>query len=378
MSKFFEGFTRSHYYNGRGFSIDQIQIAESLNDDAFAQWVRIGCPVATLNLETERKRLNDARGQKDPSQTGVKVKGKVTEAELGDGKIGEFGLQLRPNREPNSYDIEAANDAYQAFLARYQQVVPSTANHAVIHKFLSSRGAKCTATNYQIAFENLWGSISLRTIEKLIEEPTTKLNSRGKPVGVDPYFFPKAVKAELVEVVMSPADVRSLSSAQMEAFMRPMSFDNVRVTSSATEYAKSEEFRSENPEQSVSTQTEAQIIREAKIFLVSHPQYDKYFGDMEHFGDLYKLILGKIQEWNLQISESSFADAFRWAESEGIIPKVSNEKHGQVFVSGGTPDARRHWTKSEISKAIRNMSSAEFQKKLNEDKDFRNAVDSSQ
>ena len=377
MSKYFEGFTRSHYYNGRGLSIEQIRVAEELSDSAFANWIQIGLPIATLNIEIESKRLNDARGQHDPSQTSVKLKGKVTEAELGDGNIGEFGLQLRPNREPNSYDIEAANDAYQAFLARYQQVLPSAANHAVIHKFLSSRGAKCTAKNYQIAFENLWGNLTLHTIEKVIEEPTTKLNSRGKPVRIDPFFFPKPVKAELVEVVMSPQDVRNLSSKQMEVFMRPMSFAGVAVTSSANDYARSEEFLSENPPQAASTQTEAQILREAKIFLVSHPQYDRFFGDMENFGDLYKLILGKINEWGLQISESSFADAFRWAEAEGIIPKVDTTVHAQVVTSKATPDARRHWSQSDIAKEIRNMSSTEFQEKINSDPAFRARVDSS-
>jgi hypothetical protein len=305
---------RTPYY--RGLNIPQIETLANLDEQSFQNWINRGASVRAIDVLLEEKNARAHKGQTPPGSAAatVKIQGKniVREKELqktGSGPaqwltpeeaptVGEFGLQLRPSRAPNSCDIEQADSALAKFLSLYQQVVPSESNLKHIANFLHSRGAVANAKNLQITFEQLWGQLELRIIEKGIETAETKLTGkRGERVQVAPYHFAKPVRSELFETVLSPADVRALSSADVAKMMKPMTFPS--ITSSASDYVKSEEFRSENPEpqsRASREQSEAQILREAKIFLVAHPQYDRYFGDPEHFGDLYRLILGKIEE----------------------------------------------------------------------------------
>lgn len=372
---------RSPYY--RGLSIPQIETAANFSDAEFETWVRRGAPVRALDVLLEEKHARAHKGQVPPSSSAaqVRVKGQ-SPAELGDGKIGEFGLALRPDRMPTSVDNEYADAAMNRFLGAYQQFLPSQSNAKKIVDFLGSRGAKVTYDNLVIAFERLFGQLELRIVEKGVETSETKLTGkRGERVQVAPYHFAKPVESKLFETILSPVDVRALSADDTQKMSRPMTFPT--ITSSATEYAKSEEFLSETPEpqsRSDQEQTESQIKREVEIFKISHPEFGRYLDDPEHYRGLYEIILDRIGSWNLLINESSLLDAFKSIEADGILKSKDSDKgihHGQVTVMKVTPDARRHWTKSEISKAIRNMSSAEFQKKLNEDIDFRNAVDSS-
>ena len=370
---------RSPYY--RGLSIPQIEALASVSDSQFQAWVTRGAPVKDiddlLNEKIEEKRVRESKGQIDPSQSTVKVRGTVDAADLGDGKVGEFSLQLRPNREPNSYDIEAAKDAYQAFLGKYQQVLPSDANHAIIHKFLSSRGAMCTANNYAIAYAQLWGSLTLRLVEKGVATSETKLtDSRGKRVQVAPYHFAKPVESKLFETILSPKDVRALSADETQKLMRPLVFPS--ITSSANDYAKSAEFIAENPEQPRGPeQTLAQKEFEVKAFATSHPEYARYLGDAERYGGLYQLILEQISKAGLLLSDASLLDGFKWAEREGILPTEDTTQRGQVVAVHVTPDGRPgYWTKASVRRAVEKMSSSELLEAMNSDVEFRNLLDS--
>lgn len=379
----------AHY---TGLNVDQIKVADAMTDLEFDAWARRGAPLAHLNALIEQQRVRTHKGQRDPGQQVTKTKGYdpilAREKELGRfltedesneiGQTGEHGLQLRPSRVATSYDIEAADESLRRFLNRFQQVVPSEENLKTLANFLHSRGALCNERNLKIAFENLWGKLSLRTIVKEIEEATTKLNKRGQRVAADPYFFPKPVKAELVEVVLSPADVRNLSSVQMDQFMKPMSFPG--LTDSADAYARSEEFLADTPPREPrrqTQQTQAQIGFEVKAFVRAHPEYEKYIGD-ESFAGLYKVILGKIDDANLLITDSSLLDGFRWAEQEGILPTENTVQSGQVVKMKVTPDGRPgYWTKESVRKAVSKMTAAELQEALNSDREFRDLLDAS-
>lgn len=282
---------------------------------------------------------------------------------------------------PTSIDNEYADAAMNRFLKVYQQFLPSQPNAKKIVDFLGSRGAKVTFDNLVIAFSQMFGQLELRLVEKGVETSETTIKKNGKPANAAPYFFAKPVQSKLFETILSPADVRNLSADDTQKMSRPMAFPT--ITSSATEYAKSEEFLSETPEpqsRSDREQTEAQIRREVEIFKVSHPEYGRYFDDPEHYRGLYEIVLERIGGWNLIINESSLLDAFKSIEADGILKSKDSDKgiqHGQVATMKITPDARRHWTKSEIAKEIRNMSATEFQRRLNEDSEFRARVDSS-
>ena len=371
---------RSPYY--RGLNIPQIETLANLDEESFQNWINRGASVRAIDVLLEEKNARARKGQVPPSSAAatVKVKGQ-SPAELGDGKIGEFGLALRPDRMPTSVDNEYADSAMNRFLATYQQFLPSPSNAQKIIDFLGSRGAKVTLENLVIAFSQLFGQLELRIVEKGVETNQTTIKKNGKAANVAPYFFAKPVQSKLFETVLSPSDVRALSADMTSKMMKPMSFPS--VTQSATEYTKSEEFLSETPEpqsRSDQEQTEAQIKREVEIFKVSHPEFGRYLDDPDHYRGLYKIVLDRIGSWQLLINEASLLDAFKSIEADGILKSKDSDKgiqHGQVSTMKVTQDARRHWTKSEIAKEIRSMSASDFQRRLNEDADFRARVDSS-
>jgi hypothetical protein len=123
------------------------------------------------------------------------------------------------------------------------------------------------------------------------------------------------------------------------------------------------------------------IQYEINIFAESHPEYGQFLFDGDNYSGLYRIILDKIDGWNLLISESSLLDGFRWAESEGLLGKVTDAEkgiqHGKVVTMKVTKDPRPgYWTRESVRKAVAGMSSSEFQEILNADKDFRALVDS--
>lgn len=371
---------RSPYY--KNLNIEQIQVADALTEPAFESWVKSGCSKYFLNQVLENNHAHEHVGQVPPSSkaASTRVDGKppVTTAENPNyPKIGEFGLDLQPNRKPTSYDIEAADDAFKKFCSRYQQLVVNESNAGKIYTFLASRGAVCNAKNLTIAFEKLWGNLELRSVEKRVHEPVTKLtNRKGQRVPVMTYF-PRPTTAELVETIYTPDQVRGMPADQTAKFLAPMQF--VRLASSASDYLQSEEFRSETPvptTRSSREQSPAQVSREVKLFAAAYPQFGTYLGQPEKYQGLYETVLGFIAGWGLLVDAQSLLDAFNRCAHEGIIPKLDDKADGQISTFHTTPDVRPHWTKTSVAKAVREFTAAEFQAALNSDPEFRALVDS--
>lgn len=372
---------RSPYY--RGLSIPQIEALASVSDSQFQAWVTRGAPVKDiddlLNEKIEEKRVRDSKGQVPP--------GSAAGLANPNGRVGDDGLVLAPtDRAPTSVELEYLDDDWKRFVNTYQQFIPSKENAKILMTYLSSRGGSSCYRNLVKAFDAMFGQFSLRIVEKgtEVKETTVTRGQRGQlaeRVRIGSYRLSEPAESRLFETVLSPANVRALSADDTQKLMKPMSFPS--ITSSATDYLNSAEFQSETPEsesRSDQEQTEAQIKREVEIFKISHPEFGRYLDDPEHYRGLYEIILERIGSWKLLINEASLLDAFKSIEADGILKSKDSDmgiQHGQVATMKVTPDARRHWTKSEIAKEIRDLSASEFQRRLNEDSDFRARVDSS-
>ncbi len=378
---------RSEYYSSK-FNAQQVTALEALSESDFQSWVQAGATVHGANQAIENARLRAYVGQTPPGSkaASTRVDGKppvVTAENPTYPKIGEFGLDMQPNRKPTSYDIEAADDAFKKFCSLYQQLVVNESNATKIYKFLTSRGAICDSTNLRIAFEKLWGQWELRNMVKVVSEPTTKLtNRKGQSAAVAPAFFPRPTTAELVETILSPSEVAALSADDTARFMAPMQF--AQVTTSADEYLRSEEFRSETPKalsRREREQTPAQVQREIEVFCNSFPDYAKYASDAEHYDGLNQRVLEAIDGWNMLVTASSLKDGYDLAASQGWIPKAVDRADGQIASFHVNPDLNPPPTATSVGqirykgKLVKNMSSGELQQAMNESRDFRNLLD---
>lgn len=369
--------SRSPYY--RGLSIPQIETAANFSDAEFQSWVSRGASPAELDAiinpdaVVENFLLDNRKGQIKPTRDGFSLLANV---------------ETIPPYDDNSVTQDMWHKAIEKFRALYPQFVDCRENTQLFRQFLVAnrdhfkQGIKPCVANVEAFFKTCFSRLYLRKVTKIVsEESVTRLNNRGKRVQAPPVFFPRAVKAELFEEILSPAQVQLLSADETTRMSNRMVFPE--TTTSATEHLQTDWFKSETPEpqsRSDQEQTEAQIKREVEIFKVSHPEFGRYLDDPDHYRGLYKIVLDRIGSWQLLINEASLLDAFKSIEADGILKSKDSDKgiqHGQVSTMKVTQDARRHWTKSEIAKEIRSMSASDFQRRLNEDADFRARVDSS-
>lgn len=352
-----------------------------------------------MNNILDSRRLTNARGQQPPSSQTIKVKGDIEKSgallDAGE-KIGEYGLELRPLRAVTPIDAEHADAAMVKFCATYDQFVHSPANFDKISNFLWTRGALCNMKNLTIAFQQLFGQFELRNIVKVddSDKPAAASSDLKSPTFTPFLFevadrraaekeakrphsiFPTPTRMELVETVLSPADVRVFSADDVTKFSNPMSFP--QVTDSANDFLQSDEFKADSPvpAQKHGSQSEAQVAYEISAFMIGHPEYAKYLATVGgQWAQLRGLVPKKIEGWNLPITDTSLFDGFRCAESEGFLGNISDAAKGiqraQVATFKITPDSRPHWTRDSAKRAADRMSSEEYQHALNSDDDFR-------
>jgi hypothetical protein len=386
---------RAQFY--KHLNIEQVQIADALDEQSFERWVNAGCSIGILNQAIENAQLNARRGQVPP--------GSAANLPPVRGEAGDLGLDQQPNRAPNQIDIELADDAMLKFMTRYPQLVPSHANANLIQKFLGSRNAVVNAKNLKIAYEALWGRLELREIVKLpnVDEstPAPVLRQTLSPgQGYAPFLFdaanakaaaqakeiaksrPSGPLMKLIERVYTPAEVRAMSADQTNRFMNPIT-DFPQITSSADEYRCSEEFLADSPAyltRSQREQTAAQISREVDIFVQAHPDYGKYCAD-EKFSGLQDVVLKQIDAWGLLVTASSLLDGFNWAAEQGFIPKLVDHADGQIATFKVNPDLNPPPTRTRANDIVYKgvkvgaMSSAALQAAINESPALRAALD---
>jgi hypothetical protein len=377
---------RTEHYTSK-LSIAQIEACERMQEFEFENWIKGGKSLKFIERFIENEHARAHVGQIPPSSAAasVRVDGKppvVTAENPTFPKIGEFGLDMQPNRQPTAYDIEAADDAFKKFLATYQQLVPNEANATKIYKFINTRGGIGSFKNFVIAFEKLFGQLELRNIVKKVHEPTTKLtNRRGQRTQINPAFFPRPTTSELVETVLSPSEVRALSADDTAKFLAPMQF--AQVTTSADEYRNSDEFKAETPKplsRREREQTPAQVQREIEVFCNAYPDYAKYAADASKYDGLNQRVLEAIDGWGLLVTASSLKDGYDYAASAGWIPKAVDRADGRVSTFKVTPDLNPPATNAGSikyhGKFVRDMSSAELQQAMNSSPEFRALLDS--